>query len=60
MTHYGTGLWALEAVKRLEVAREDAMVVEAVCTPEAWGDVITREVDMLAAGEATPVAEEEV
>jgi hypothetical protein len=30
-----TGLWALEAVKRLEVPREGAIGVESVETPEA-------------------------
>jgi hypothetical protein len=39
-THQVTGLWALEAVKRLEVVREDAIVVETVGTPEAWVDVM--------------------
>ena len=60
MTHHGTGLWALEAVKRLEVAMEDDIVVETVDTPEAWADVMKRYGDTLAAGEAKPVHEEEV
>ena len=60
LTHHVAGLWALEAVKRLEVAMEDAIVVEAVATPEAWADLIKRYCDTLAAGEATPVPEEEV
>jgi hypothetical protein len=30
ITHYVTGLWALEAVTRLEVAMADAIVVETV------------------------------
>ena len=58
-THHGTSLWALEAVKRLEVAMEDAIVVETVGTPEAWGDVMQRSGATRAAGEATPVPEEE-
>jgi hypothetical protein len=60
MTHHVTGLWALEAVKRLEVAMEDAIVVETVGTPEVWVDVMQRYGDTLAAGEAKPVPEEEV
>ena len=60
MTHHVAGLWALEAVKRLEVAMEDAIVVETVGTPEAWTDFMKRYCDTLAAGEAKPVHEEEV
>jgi hypothetical protein len=60
MTHHVTGLRALEAVKRLEVAMEDAIVVETVGTPEVWVDVMQRYGDTLAAGEAKPVPEEEV
>jgi hypothetical protein len=60
MTHHVTGLWALDSVKRLEVAREDVIVVETVCTPEAWVDLMQRYGDTLAAGEAKPVPEEEV
>jgi len=60
MTDHVTVLWALDSVKRLEVAREDAIVVETVCAPEAWVDVMQRYGDTLAAGEATPVPEEEV
>jgi len=59
MTHHVAGLWALEAVKRLEVAMEDAIVVETVGPPEAWADLMKRYGDTLAAGEATPVHEEE-
>ena len=39
---------------------EDARVVETVGTPEAWADFMKRYGDTLAAGEATPVHEEEV
>jgi hypothetical protein len=60
LTHHGTGLWALAAVTRLEVAMADAVVVETVCTPEAWVDVMQRYGDTLAAGEAKPAPEEEV
>jgi hypothetical protein len=60
MTHHVTGLWALEAVKRLEVTMEDAIVVETVGPPEVWVDVMQRYGDTLAAGEAKPVPEEEV
>jgi hypothetical protein len=60
MTHNVTGLWTLEAVKRLEVAMEDYILADTVGTPEAWGDLMKRYVDTLAAGEATPVPEEEV
>lgn len=60
MTHHITGLWALEAVKRLEVAMEDDIVVETVDTLEAWADLMKRYGDTLAAGEAKPVHEEEV
>ena len=60
MTHHITGLWALEAVKRLEAAMEDDIVVETVDTLEAWADLMKRYGDTLAAGEATPVHEEEV
>jgi hypothetical protein len=60
MTHHITGLWALEAVKRLKVAMEDDIVVETVDTPEAWADLMKRYGDTLAAGEAKPVHEEEV
>ena len=60
MTHHVAGLWALEAVKRLEVAMEDAIVVETVGPPEAWTDLMKRYCDTLAAGEATPAHEEEV
>ena len=42
MTHHVAGLWALEAVKRLEVAMEDAIVVETVGPPEAWAEVMKR------------------
>jgi len=42
MTHHVTGLWVLAAVKRLEVAMEDASVVETVGTPEAWAEVMKR------------------
>ena len=59
-THHGTRLWALDAVKRLEIAREDAIGVDTVGTPAARGDVMQRHVDTLAAGEATSVPEEEV
>ena len=60
MTHHGTSLWALDAVKRLEVAMADASVEETVCPPEAWGDVVKRYGDTLAVDEAQPVPEEEV
>ncbi len=60
MTHHITGLWALEAVKRLEAAMEDDIVVETVDTLEAWADLMKRYGDTLAAGEAKPVHEEEV
>ena len=60
MTHHVAGLGALAAVKRREVAMEDAMGVETVGTPEAWADLMKRYVDTLAAGEATPVPEEDV
>lgn len=58
MTHHV--LWALDAVKRLEVAMEDFIVVETVGTPESWADFMKRYCDILAAGEAKPVHEEEV
>jgi hypothetical protein len=38
---------------------EDAIVVETVGTPEAWGAVRQRSGATRAAGEATPVPEEE-
>jgi len=60
MTHHVASLWALEAVKRLEVAMEEAIVMETVGTPEAWADCMKRYGDTLATGEATPVHEEEV
>ena len=60
MTHHITGLWALEAVKRLEAAMEDDIVVETLDTLEAWADLMKRYGDTLAAGEAKPVHEEEV
>ncbi len=60
MMHHVAGLWALEAVKRLEVAMEDSIVVDTVGTPEAWADLMKRHGDTLAAGEAKPVHEEEV
>ena len=60
MTHHGTGLRALTAVKRLEVAMADAFVVETDGPPMAWDDVMQWYGDILAAGEAKPVPEEEV
>jgi hypothetical protein len=36
------------------------MVVDTVGTPEAWADFMKRYGDILAAGEAKPVYEEEV
>ena len=60
MTHHVTSLWALEAVKRLEVTMEDAIVVETISTPEVWVDVMQRYGDTLAAGEAKLVPKEEV
>jgi len=60
MTHQVAGLGSLKAVRRLEVAMEDSMRVEAVGIPEAWADCMPRYVDILAAGEAKPVHEEEV
>jgi len=39
---------------------EDTIVVETVETPEAWADFMKRYCDILAAGEAKPVPEEEV
>jgi hypothetical protein len=60
MTHNVTGLWALEAVKRLEVAIGDPFLVDTVCTSKAWVDVMKRYFDTLAAGEVKPVPEEEV
>ena len=59
MTHHVAGLGGLEAVRRLEVAMEDSIIVEAVGIPEAWADCMQRYVDTLAAGEAKPVHEEE-
>jgi hypothetical protein len=52
-------LWALEAVKRLEVAMEDAIVVETISIPEVWADFVKRYCDILATGEAKSVHEEE-
>jgi hypothetical protein len=60
MTHHVAGLWALEAVTRLEVAMDDAMFVDTVWTPETWVALMKRSCDTLAAGEAKPVPEEEV
>jgi hypothetical protein len=60
MTHNVAGMWAPEAIKRLEVAMEDAIVVETVGTPEAWANFMKRYGDTLAAGGAKPVHEEEV
>jgi hypothetical protein len=60
MTYHITGLWALDAVKRLQGARENFLVVETVCIPKAWGALMQRYGNTLAAGEATPVPEEEV
>ena len=37
MTPHGTGLYAREAVTRLEVAMEDASFVEPVGTPRGVG-----------------------
>ena len=59
MTDHVAGLWALAAVKRLEVAMEDAIVMETVGTPRAWADFMKQYCDTFAAGEATPVPEEE-
>jgi len=60
MTHNVTGLWTLEAVKRLEVAMEDYILADTVGTPEAWANFMKRYGDTLAAGGAKPVHEEEV
>jgi hypothetical protein len=60
MTHHVTGLWALDSVERPQAARENFLVVETVCTPKAWVALMQRYGDTLAAGEATPVPEEEV
>ena len=60
MTRQVADLWALDVVKRPEVATEDAIVVETVGTSEVWADFMKRYSDTLAAGEAKPVSEEEV
>jgi hypothetical protein len=60
MTHNVTGPWALEAVKRLEVPMEDSILVNTICPPEAWVDLMQRYFETLAASEATLVSEEEV
>jgi len=56
---YEANLWACEAVKRLEVAMEDAIVVETGGTPEG-ADFMKWYGAILAAGDAKPVHEEEV
>jgi hypothetical protein len=58
--HHVAGLLALAAVKCLEVAMEDVIVVETVGSPEARADFMKRYGEILAAGEAQPVPEEEV
>jgi hypothetical protein len=60
MTYHVADLWALAAVRCLEVAMEDVIVVETVGTPEAWADFMKRYGETLAADEAQHVPEEEV